>query len=274
MDIDQRRPPMSTELTFTSVKEILRFPFRDANWRNRFAIGAALILASVLLCYIPFFPFFGVIPSLFVAGYVYRVQRRAAKSGELVLPPWDDWGGLALDGLKGLLVRLVYTLPALLCFVGGMFLYYVLIFGMTIPMAFLEDSGGAIMLMLLMMFGSMALMFLAMFVGWALLLLGMVPLPMAMTHFVARDELAAGFRLREIWSLIKADKLGYFVAYVVVAGLGMMLYIGFILLYMSMVLCALLPFVAAPAAFYIMLISAAVFGLTYKENAALIEAGE
>lgn len=265
---------MSQELTLNSVKEILRFPFRDTNWQNRFIVGAALVLASVVLYSIPFFPFFALIPSLFVAGYAYRVQRRAARSGELVLHPWDDWGGLALDGLKGMLISLAYTLPALLCFFGGMILYYGLVFGMTFPMAFMEDSGSAVVLMMLLMFGSMALMFLAMFVGWVLLLLGMVPLPMAMSHFVARDELAAGFRLREIWSLIKADKLGYFVAYVIVCGLGMMLYFGFILLYMSMVLCALLPVVAAPALFYIMMMNAAVFGLTYRESAVLAEVDE
>lgn len=265
---------MSEELTLTSLKEILRFPFRDPNWQNRFIIGVALVLAGVVLYFVPFLVFLSFIPLLFVAGYVYRVQRRAARSGELVLPPWDDWGGLALDGLKGMLINLVYTLPGLLCTFGGMILYYVVVFAMIFPLSFMEDSGSTVVVMMLAMFGSMALMFLAMFVGWVLMLLAMVPLPMATTHFLAKDELAAGFRLREIWSLIKADKLGYFVAFVIVYGLGMMLYIGFFLLYMSMVLCAILPFVMAPAMFYIMLVNAAVFGLTYRENAALVEAGE
>ena len=186
---------MPEELSLASVKEVLRFPFRDPNWQNRFIVGSALILAGVVLYFVPIISF---VPFLFVAGYAYRVQRRAARSGELVLPPWDDWGGLALDGLKGMLVSLVYTLPAILCFIGGMVLYYVAIFGMMFPVAFMEDSASTVVVTMLLMFGSMVLMFLSMFVGWVLLLLGGVPLPMAIAHFVARDDLAAGFRLRQI----------------------------------------------------------------------------
>jgi hypothetical protein len=260
---------MSQELTLSSVKDILRFPFRDHNWQNRFLIGSALVLAATLLYFIPLV---SLIPYLFVMGYAYRVQRRAARSGELVLPAWDDWGGLALDGLKGMLISLAYTLPGLVVLFGGIILYYVLSFVVMIPMGFMEDSGGAVLAMLALIFISMAVMFLGMFVGWALMLLGMVPLPMATAHFVARDELGAAFRLSKIWSLIKADKLGYFVAYVVVAGLGMMLYMAFALLYTSMVLCALIPFLVAPAMFYIWLVNAAVFGLTYRESAALAKA--
>ena len=262
---------MSQELTLSSVKEVLGFPFRDSNWQNRFIIGAALMLAGVFLYFVPFA---SLIPFLFVAGYAYRVQRRAARSGELVLPPWDDWGGLAVDGLKGMLVSIVYLFPALLCLFGGMMLYYVMVFGISLPMAFMEDSAGAAMVMMLLMFASMALLFLAMFLGWVFMLLGLVPLPMATANMVAQDELGAAFRLRKIWSLIKADKLGYFAAFVIVYGLGMMLYFAFILLYSSVVLCALLPFVTAPALFYMALVNAAAFGLTYRESAARASARE
>ena len=259
---------MSQELSLSSVKEVFRFPFRDQNWRNAFLIGSLLAFAGLGLS---FAPPLNLVPFLFVMGYAYRVQRRAAGSGELVLPAWDDWGGLAVDGLKGWLVSLVYTLPGLVCAFGGMILYYGMTFLIWIPMVFMEDSGGAALVMLLLLFGSMALMFLAMFLSWGLMMLGMIPLPMATAHFLARDELSAAFRLREIWSLIKANKLGYFVAFVIVYGLFMMLYIAFILLYSSMVLCALLPFLAAPAYFYLSLVNAAVFGLTYRESAALAE---
>jgi hypothetical protein len=261
----------SEGLSLSPLKEVLGFPFRDPNWQNRLIIGAALTLAGVFLYFIPIV---SLIPLLFVAGYAFRVQRRAARSGELVLPPWDDWGGLLVDGLKGLLVNIVYLLPGLVCFFGGMMLYYVMVFAISFPMAFIEDSAGVALVMMLLMFASMALMFLAMFLSWVLVLLGLVPLPMATSHMVAQDELGAAFRLRQIWSLIKADKLGYFAAFVIVYGLGMIWYFAFILLYMSMVLCVLLPFVMAPALFYTVLVNAAAFGLTYRESAARVKARE
>lgn len=262
---------MSEGLSLSPLKDVLGFPFRDPNWQNRFIVGAALVLAGVFLYFIPIVSF---IPFLFVVGYAFRVQRRAARSGELVLPPWDDWGGLLVDGLKGLLVNIVYLLPGLVCFFGGMMLYYVMVFAISLPMAFIEDSAGAALVMMVLMFASMALMFLAMFLSWVLMLLGLVPLPMATSHMVARDELGAAFRLRQIWSLIKADKLGYFAAFVIVYGLGMIWYVAFILLYMSMVLCVLLPFVMAPVLFYTLLVNAAAFGLTYRESAARVQAQE
>lgn len=264
----------SEGLSLSPLKEVLGFPFRDPNWQNRFIIGAALVLAGVFLYFIPFLSLLSFLPLAFVAGYAFRVQRRAARSGELVLPPWDDWGGLLVGGLKGLLVNIVYLLPGLVCFFGGMMLYYVMVFAISFPMAFVEDSAGIALVMMLLMFASMALLFLAMFLSWVFLLLGLLPLPMALSHMVAQDQLGAAFRLRQIWSLIKADKLGYFAAFVIVYGLGLMWYLAFILLYMSMVLCVLLPFVMAPAMFYTMLVNAAAFGLTYRESAARVQARE
>jgi len=40
--------------------------------------------------------------------------RRAVKGEELVLPDWTDWGKLGLDGLKYILVNLVFLLPGTL----------------------------------------------------------------------------------------------------------------------------------------------------------------
>ena len=39
---------MSQELSLSSVKEILRFPFRDQNWQNALLIGSLLAFAGFL----------------------------------------------------------------------------------------------------------------------------------------------------------------------------------------------------------------------------------
>ena len=258
---------MSEETTTTSLKEIFGFPFRGPGWQGRFIVGAALILASYLFFFVPLL---SIVPWIFVAGYAYQIMRRAAMGEDLTLPAWDNWGQMALDGVRGFVVSLVFTLPALVCFVGGMLLYYVLTFAMLIPMGLMDDSGGTVLPFLVLTFGSMAIMFLSMFVGWLLMLLGLIPLPMATAHFIVRDELSAAFRLREVWSLLKANKLGYFIAWVVIFGLGAVLYFVLMLAYSSVVLCAFIPFLIAPISFYVQLVWAALFGRTYRESVAAL----
>jgi hypothetical protein len=69
------------------------------------------------------------------------------------------------------------------------------------------------MAMPMLSLGSMAIMFLSMFLGTLLSLLGAVAVP------VGPGELKAAFRIRHWWHIAKADKLGYFVTWVVMVGL-------------------------------------------------------
>jgi len=122
--------------------------------------------------------------------------------------------------------------------------------------------------------GSMAIMFVSMFVGSILTLLGAIALPVALSHTVAEDDLVAAFRVRQWWGILKADKLGYFISWVIIAGLMGILYLILMLAYSTLVLCCLLPILMAPVGLYIMLIGAALFGQTYRESRALLAVQE
>ena len=113
-------------------------------------------------------------------------------------------------------------------------------------------------------------MFLSMFLGTLFSLLGAVVVPVALGHFVAQGKLRAAFRVRQWWHILKADKLGYFVTWIVMAGLIGMAYIGFMLAYSTLVLCCLLPFLMAPFGLYVTLVGSALFGQTYRESQALL----
>lgn len=66
------------------------------------------ILIGGLLSFVP-------IVNLFAFGYLYRLSRAVRKSGEPVLPAWQDWPGLFQDGLRFAVVWLGYwLLPILL----------------------------------------------------------------------------------------------------------------------------------------------------------------
>lgn len=73
-------------------------------------IGGLLAIFGVLI-----------IPALIVQGYVIRVLRRVS-AGDTEAPTFGDWGKLTMDGLKAVVIAIVYGLvPAILAvvFIGG-----------------------------------------------------------------------------------------------------------------------------------------------------------
>ena len=258
---------MSEFGTTDSVKDVLRFPFEGPEWQSRLLVGVGLTLANFLL---------PLVPAIFVSGYTLRVMRQAVRGEKLELPPWDDWGEMAKDGLRLLLVNLAYLAPGFLVIFGGMMLFFALTFGFPMLFVFMaevgETSSPVALLMPLVFVLGMTLLFGSMAVGWLLYMLGGVPLPVAKAHFVAQGEVAAAFRVREWWAILRGNKLGYFVGWVVVVGLFAMWYVVVILVNQTLILSPLVPFLALPFWFYLSLVNAAVFGQVYRESVEL-EAG-
>lgn len=251
-----------SEMMMTALKEIFKFPLKQED-RNSFVTGAVLTVANF---------FVPIVPALFVSGYTLQIMRQAIEGKELRLPAWNDWGKLAIDGLRATVVGLVYMLPGIVIFYGGMGLYLISSLVFPIIAAASPENEQAIVLAVLIFFGGMGLMFVSVFLGLTLFMIGLIPLPVAMTHFVAQDKVGAAFRLGEVWALLRANPLGYLIAWVIVAGLLGVTYFLILLAYYSVILCCLVPFVAAPIGFYVSLVSAAVFGQTYRESKALLAA--
>jgi hypothetical protein len=252
---------VSEATTTTSLKAIFRFPFQSPKWQSHFIIGIALIWVGFLI---------PIVPGIFVYGYILRVMRGALDGDDLVLPVWEDWGRLALDGLRGTVIHLVYMFPATIVYFGGMAFYVIGNFSLPLLMSAANEGGDVAAGLPLLFLGNMAIMFLSMFIGSVLGLLGVIPLPMATAHFVAQDKLSAAFRVREWWSLLRVDKLGYFIGWVIVAGLMGILYFASTLAYYSIVLCCFIPILMAPIGFYVPLVGAALFGQIYRESAATL----
>lgn len=257
---------MSEAISTTSLRTLFKFPFQGPNWQNRFIIGAVLTLANFVV---------PIVPGIFVSGYLLQLMRRAIKEEELVLPDWNDWGRLAKDGLRAMLIGLVYLLPGMLVFYGGMALYFISVIGLPLLMSAAgEGHRVGVTVPLLMSMFSVGIMFFSVLVGSILILLGAIPLPVATAHFAAQDKVAAAFHLREWWPLLRVNKLGYFISWVIVAGLGGILYFALMLAYYSVVLCCLIPFLSAPMGYYLSLVGAALFGQTYRESLALLPASD
>jgi hypothetical protein len=243
--------------TTRSLREVLAFPFRERAWQGRFLLGAALCLAGAVL---------PIVPMIFVYGYLLQVMRGAIRDETLALPAWDDWGGLLRDGLKAFVVGFVYLLPGLLVSGVGMVVYFFSVMGMALASETQNASTvGMTEAAVVLTFAAMGILLLSMLGGTLLFVLGAVPLPVGAGNLAATDSLASAFDPREVWRLLRANRSGYFLAWVVVLGLSAMLYLAALLPYMTMVLLCLVPIVAAPLGFYVMLVAAALFGLTYRE---------
>lgn len=252
---------MSEEFSLAPLKRLFRFPSQDPQWQGKFVIGSALTLAGYII---------PIVPTLFVGGYILRVMRQTLAGQAPTLPKWDDWGEMFRDGLSVFVIGLVYFLPALIVWLVGIGLYFATSFYLPFAAATGADEVEIMAQFMLLTFGSMGVMFLSMALATLFSILGGIALPIAIAHFLAEGRLGAAFRLRQWWPILKVDKLGYFAAWVVVAGLLGVMYMGLMVLYSTMILCFLLPILGAPIGFYLSLVGAAVFGQTYRENAAAL----
>jgi hypothetical protein len=252
---------MSETVTIASLKDLFRFPFQGPKWQNSFIIGSVLTFGSFII---------PIIPLIFVAGYGMQIMRQAIKGQEIELPEWNDWGKLATDGLRMMGIGLIYTLPGFVVLVGGMVFYFAGSFTLPLMAAFGQDNGGPSAAFPLVIFLLMAVLFLSLLVGFVLYALGAIPLPAATAHFVAKDHFGAAFHVREWWPLVRVNKLGYLIAFVVVFGLYWIMSFVLMITYYTMILCFLVPFLAGPILFYLALISAALFGQTYRESQDLL----
>jgi hypothetical protein len=256
------RSDVMSQMNSIDLKKILSFPFQKEEARGRFLVGSLLVLSSY---FIPLLPF------VLVAGYLLRIIRQAIDDDDLQLPAWDDWGTFAVDGLKVSLVGMVYMLPGLLVYFVGMGFYFIGIFSSEL-MTQTSNYGSASQAGLpLVLFASMLVLFLSLFIGSLLTFLGGAPLPIATSHLAAKNRLAAAFQVGEWWKIFNANKSGYLIALIFSFGLAALLYLGTMLVYYSIFLCCLIPLLTAPAAFYVSVVSSALFGSTYRDSLELLE---
>jgi hypothetical protein len=241
--------------TFTDLRAVLRFPFQSRADANRLLAGAALSLGGI---------FVPILPTLLVHGYVVRVLRRAVRGEALALPEWDDWGQLAGDGVRGTLIALLYLAPGIVVTVTGYLVYFVLWFGSLNTLENMPARGASPALFFSLVFGALAVLFLSLFLGWTLSFLGLLPLPVALAHFAAEDRFAAAFDVPAWWRTINADRWGYLLGWVITLGLAGVIYVIFMAVYFTIVLCFLASFILAPLGFYLLLVSAVVFGQFYR----------
>ncbi len=246
---------MITQRAFT-------YPFEDERWPSKFLVGSLLYLANFVI---------PILPLIFALGYAVEAMRIAMERGRAEMPEWDGWGELGLKGLYFLIISLVYMLPALILGLGGALLLlfdWILLIGAvaiigesTKRAGFTINLGGALFIVAI----------LALVLSFLLALLGSLPIPVAVAHYVASGELAAAFRLKDVWATIRANTGDFLVAWALVYGLGSALGLALSLLFSIPCFCFLIPILVAPLAFYLSVFQMSLFGMIYREGRLKLE---
>ncbi len=159
-----------------------RFVFDDPRWFTKLLIGG-------LLAVVPIVNFFGIFA---VIGYALRLTRRVMDGYDTPLPEWDDLGGLALLGLKWMVVQFIWFLP-------------LMVVSIVLPVGGAMDDGGLV--------GLSILAIVALTIGWV------VVIPAVSAHFAATESIQSALEWRTILSLVKVNVGDY----LVLVPLGMVL---------------------------------------------------
>jgi hypothetical protein len=243
---------MAVSSGLRELGSLVALPFQGEDWAKKLIIGAGLVLLSFII---------PVIPLIFLYGYAIRLTLQAVAGDELHLPEWVEWDKLASYGVRALAVGLIFSLPAMIVFMGAFGLYFV----STLAMAgsgYGEPSGWSVFFTLL----SFGVLMLSMPVGSVLMLGAAIVSPPALVHFAVRDKFISAFYFREWWPILTGNKLGYFVAWVFIMGLAGLVYWVVFLLGYSFFLCWLLPLIVAPLGYYLTVVAFALFGTCYREG--------
>ncbi|POG56361.1 DUF4013 domain-containing protein [Haloferax marisrubri] len=208
------------------ISESLNYLRNGEDWVKTVLIGGVLGLLSFLI-----------VPTFLVIGYLLRVVRATMK-GDEVPPEFDDWGDMAVDGVKGFAIAFVYALvPAIIALVFGFA-------GILGAAAGGSDASGALG-------GIVALV--GLLLAFVLGLLAAYLIPAALSNYAETDRMGAAFDFGTLRPILTSGKYAtawlmsfavLFASSIVVGVLNVIPLLGF-------VVGAFVTFYAAVAAYYI-----------------------
>jgi hypothetical protein len=162
----------------------LSFFFQDPDWIKKILLGSVFSMLSIFI-----------VGAFFLAGYLLRLIRRAARGEERPLPEWDDLGGIFVDGALVVGAYLGYLGPLM-----------VLIVFFSIGMAALGGGEGGDQV-------ALAVASVLFAIVWSLIFLAVLfYFPAALTRLALERRFGAAFEIEENFSFIKRNAGNYVLA--------------------------------------------------------------
>ena len=175
------------------ITESVKYLQQSEEWVKTFVVGTILTLF--------------VLPLFLVVGYLLRVLR-ATMRGDEEPPVFDDWGDLAVDGLKGFVIGLVYF------FIPGVIGTVFVAFGVASAVAGGSDAAG--------IFGGVTAL-VGLLVAFVLSLVAAYITPAALSNYAETDRMGAAFAFGELKPILFSGKYAtawlYAFAILIVAGI-------------------------------------------------------
>lgn len=174
------------------IGKAFAFVFDDDQWITKILIGAGILLLGLLFSWVLLIPL--ILAFAILSGYMVEIVRRVIRGDLNQLPEWDNWGTLIADGLKSLIIGIVYALPGILISIC-----------LGIPGGVLTENGEGIGALFSVTASCLSFV-------WTIIML--VLLPAAIAFWVARDDLGAAFRFGEIIGFVRNNLATYLVTMV------------------------------------------------------------
>jgi hypothetical protein len=210
------------------------FVFEDDAWITKLLLAAAILLLGVLFSWLLLIPL--ILALALLGGYGVAITRQVI-GGELnKLPEWDDWGALIADGLKVIVVGIVYALPLI-----------IIALCLSLPIAiFAENSQGLASLFSLLL-SCLSLL-------WAIVV--SITLPAAIAFWVAADDLSAAFRFGDVLGFVRDNLATYLITF-------LMSWVANFVGELGWVVCGVGWLVTAP---YALMVTGHLYGQAYTEG--------
>jgi hypothetical protein len=234
------------------LKEIFMFPFKDEEARKHLLIGCLVALVSFII---------PILPILVMFGYAVRIAKQVLNNESPHMIAWDDWGGLAKDGLKMFGIRMIFTLPLLLLLIP----FILVVTFLPILMASSDSANvdAYMAIYMLVIFGGMCL-FIPLSIPIALIT------PAAEMYAIEKDDFAAGFRFREWWPVFRANLSGFIAAFAIYYVTSMVLAVAIQIIGATVILACLLIVLFPFMTIYITLIMYVTIAEAYKDGKAML----
>ncbi len=233
-----------------NLQELFYFPLKDSDARKHLLIGALISLSAFIIPVLPF---------LVLTGYAAQIAKQVLKNESPRMLAWENWNDFFKDGLKVFGVRIVYTLPIFVLVLPLMVSSFIL--PITSSNAGSPESDPFFFVFMAIFAGTMCLLIpISIVVG--------LLVPVAEMHAIEKGEFSAGFRLREWWSIFRANMGGFIAAFAIYYFASIALALLTQILFVTVILACLVPILLPASTIYILLVMYVSIAQAYRDGKA------
>jgi hypothetical protein len=215
------------------------FVFEDQEWIVKILIAAAILLVGILFSWLLLIPL--ILAMALLGGYGVQIMRGVMRGEDQLLPEWDNWGELMADGLRAIVIGIVYALP---------FILISACLGIPIGLIGEHGSNSAAALSSLLSVGLSCFNIL-----WGIVI--SILLPAAIAFWLADGNLGAAFQFGKVFAFVRDHFTTYLITF-------LMSWVASIVGSLGLIVCGIGWFVTMPYSWFVTM---HLYGQAYVEAA-------